>query len=38
MKTPPNSRRDPELTLTVLHARERGKPKGHDPIDWKKAT
>jgi hypothetical protein len=28
----------PELTLTVLHARECGKPKGRDPIDWKLLT
>jgi hypothetical protein len=30
--------RYPELTLTVLHARESGKPKGRDPIDWKLLT
>jgi len=28
----------PKLTLTVVHARERGKPKGRDPIDWKLLT
>jgi hypothetical protein len=28
-------RRYPELTLTVIHAQERGTPKGRDKIDWK---
>jgi hypothetical protein len=31
-------RRYPALELTVLHATERGKPKGRDPIDWKLVT
>jgi len=26
------------LTLTVIHAKERGKPKGREPIDWKLVT
>jgi hypothetical protein len=26
------------LTLTVIHAKERGTPKGRDPIDWKLIT
>lgn len=30
--------RYPELKLTVLHATERGKPHGRDPIDWKLIT
>lgn len=30
--------RYPTLTLTVLHATERGKPRGRDPIDWKLLT
>ena len=30
--------RYPELELTVLHATERGKPRGRDPIDWKLIT
>ena len=30
--------RYPPLDLTVLHATERGKPKGRDPIDWKLIT
>jgi len=28
----------PPLMLTVLHATERGAPKGRDPIDWKLVT
>jgi len=28
----------PALTLTVLHARERGAPQGRKPIDWKLIT
>jgi hypothetical protein len=28
----------PSLLLTVIHARERGKPKDRDPIDWKLVT
>src|ERR1022692_611934 len=31
-------RRYPALELTVLHATERGKPHGRDPIDWKLIT
>lgn len=31
-------RRYPPLTLTVLYAQERGKPKGRDQIDWKLIT
>ncbi len=31
-------RRCPALTLTVLHAIERGKPRGRDPIVWKLVT
>lgn len=31
-------RRYPALTLTVLHAIERGKPRGRDRIDWKLIT
>ena len=31
-------RRYPALALTVLHASERGKPRGRDPIDWKLIT
>jgi hypothetical protein len=31
-------RRYPALTLTVLHAIERGKPRGRDPIAWKLIT
>lgn len=30
--------RYPPLDLTVLHATERGKPRGRDPIDWKLIT
>lgn len=30
--------RYPELELTVLHATERGKPRGRDPINWKLIT
>lgn len=30
--------RYPELELTVLHATERGKPRGRDSIDWKLIT
>jgi hypothetical protein len=30
--------RYPALDLTVLHATERGKPRGRDPIDWKLIT
>ncbi len=30
--------RYPELTVTVIHAREKGTPKGRDPIDWKLVT
>jgi hypothetical protein len=30
--------RYPALKLTVLHATERGKPAGRDPIDWKLIT
>jgi hypothetical protein len=30
--------RHPSLELTVLHATERGKPKGRDPIVWKLIT
>ena len=30
--------RYPPLDLTVLHATERGKPQGRDPIDWKLIT
>lgn len=30
--------RYPSLQLTVLHATERGRPKGRDPIDWKLIT
>jgi hypothetical protein len=30
--------RYPALKLTVLHATERGKPPGRDPIDWKLIT
>jgi hypothetical protein len=30
--------RYPELTLTVLHATERGRPRGRDKIDWKLIT
>lgn len=28
----------PPLTLTVIHAQERGKPKDREPIDWKLIT
>ena len=28
-------RRYPELTLTVIHAQERGTPQGREKIDWK---
>lgn len=28
----------PELTITVIHAREKDKPKGRDLIDWKLVT
>jgi hypothetical protein len=28
----------PELELTVIHAVERGKPKGRDPVQWKLLT
>jgi Transposase DDE domain len=31
-------RRYPPLKLTVLHATERGKPRGRDPIEWKLIT
>lgn len=31
-------KRYPALTLTVLYAQERGKPKGRDRIDWKLIT
>jgi hypothetical protein len=31
-------KRYPDLTLTVIYAKERGKPKGRDPIDWKLIT
>jgi hypothetical protein len=31
-------RRYPALTLTVLHATERGRPRGRDRIDWKLIT
>jgi hypothetical protein len=31
-------RRYPELTLTVIHAVERGKPKDRAPIEWKLLT
>ena len=31
-------RRYPPLKLTVLHATERGKPRGRDPIKWKLIT
>jgi hypothetical protein len=31
-------KRYPCLSLTVVHARERGKPKDRDPIDWKLIT
>ena len=30
--------RYPSLELTVLHATERSKPRGRDPIDWKLIT
>ncbi|WP_143705170.1 hypothetical protein [Pollutimonas nitritireducens] len=30
--------RYPELTATVIHAREKDKPKGRDPIGWKLVT
>lgn len=30
--------RYPALELTVLHATERGKPRGRDQIDWKLIT
>lgn len=30
--------RYPKLSLTIIHARERGKPTGRDPIDWKLIT
>jgi hypothetical protein len=30
--------RYPSLSLTVIHAQERGKPKDRDPIDWKLIT
>jgi hypothetical protein len=30
--------RYPTLVLTVLHATERGKPCGRDPIEWKLIT
>lgn len=30
--------RYPELTVTVIHARERTSPKGREPIDWKLVT
>src|SRR3546814_18245330 len=33
-----HSSRYPELTVTVIHAREKDKPKGRDPIDWKLVT
>lgn len=28
----------PELLLTVIHAQERGEPKGRDKVDWKLIT
>jgi hypothetical protein len=31
-------KRYPPLCLTVIHARERGRPKGRDKIDWKLLT
>jgi len=31
-------KRYPELTLTVIHAQERGAPQGRDKIDWKLIT
>lgn len=31
-------KRYPNLTLTVIHAQERGQPKDRDPIDWKLIT
>lgn len=31
-------KRYPELTLTVIHAQERGAPKSRDPVDWKLIT
>jgi len=31
-------RRYPPMKLTVLHATERGKPRGRDPIEWKLIT
>jgi hypothetical protein len=31
-------RRYPELTLTVIHAQERGTPQGREKIDWKLIT
>jgi len=31
-------KRYPDLTLTVIHATERGTPKDRDPIDWKLIT
>lgn len=37
---PPKSKKGhyPELTVTVVGARERGTPQGRDPIDWKLIT
>jgi len=37
---PPIGKKDryPSLDLTVIHARERGAPKGRDPIEWKLLT
>ena len=31
-------KRYPSMTLTVIHARERGKPKDRDPVDWRLIT
>jgi hypothetical protein len=31
-------KRYPDLTLTVIHAQERGQPKGRDRVDWKLIT
>lgn len=30
--------RYPEMTVTVIHAQEKDKPKGREPIDWKLVT
>jgi hypothetical protein len=32
------SKQYPELSLTVIHAQERGAPKGRDKVDWKLIT